>query len=63
MFSDIRNPTMKKGDAVKLSLNGTDFDGIIIETTIIKFIREYHLEFDDGSRRWFRDAVFQCMKN
>ena len=63
MFNDIGEPTMKKGDAVRLSLNGTEFEGIIIKTTILNFIREYHLEFGDGSRKWFRDTVFQCVKN
>ena len=63
MFNDIETPIKKKGDAIRLSLNGTVFEGVVLETTILNYTREYHVEFGDGSRKWFRAAVFQCLKN
>jgi hypothetical protein len=55
--------TLKLGDSVELSFNGEDFKVKIVQTTVVNFMREYLVEFADGSKKWFVAADFRRLKN
>lgn len=63
MLHDITKKQFQKGDTVKLSLQGVDVVGTIVATTVSNFIREYQVQFADGSKRWLLDYDFKHLKN
>lgn len=63
MFSDIAQKAIETGTPVNLSFEGQKFAGKVVKTTIVKFLREYCIEFDDGSRRWFSNQVLENQTN
>jgi len=63
MFHDVTKKTLKLGDSVELSFNGEDFKGKVVGTTVVNFLREYYVEFADGSKRWFLGSVLETLKN
>jgi hypothetical protein len=63
MLHDITIKSLKLGDSVELSFNGEDFKGKVVGTTVVNFMREYCVEFADGSKRWFLGSALESLKN
>lgn len=60
---DITKKVAKKGDQVKLFINGKEFEGTVIATSCVTWQREYCIQFKDGSKEWVLDRAFECLKN
>jgi len=59
----ITKPSVKKGDVVKLMVDGRELEGTVLGTTVVHFCREYHIQFPDGSKEWFKESILGCLKN
>lgn len=63
MFSDIAQKAVETGQTVCICFGGQEFSGKVVRTSVVKFVREYYIEFQDGSRRWFTHQFLENQKN
>jgi len=53
----------KKGDKVNLSYNGEVYPVTVKSSTVIGFLREYCIEYRDGSKRYVTEHEFANQLN
>jgi hypothetical protein len=53
----------KAGDKVHLSYDGQSFQVTVKSSTIVGFVREYCIEYSDGSKRYVKENEFTNQLN